>query len=84
MAVIGEHLYVYGGTTGHVYNTELHRLDLNANVWHKVKPSNAFNELPNERYVITASRSLLRAVHGSYSCALSDAWRRVKSLNLLV
>ena len=49
MTCIKSHLYVYGGTTGFVYNTELHRLDLSNFVWEKIKPNNLSNELPPER-----------------------------------
>ena len=55
MACINSHLYVYGGTTGFVYNTELHRLDLNTFVWEKIKPKNHCHDLPPERYSIIAT-----------------------------
>lgn len=50
MACIQSNLYVYGGTTGFVYNTELHRLDLNKLVWEKMKPNNVAGDIPPERY----------------------------------
>ena len=49
MACVQSHLYVYGGTSGFVYNTELHRLDLNSLVWEKLKPKNIASEIPPER-----------------------------------
>nr|CAB3259254.1 kelch domain-containing protein 10 [Phallusia mammillata] len=50
MAVIGSNLYVYGGTTGYIYNTELHELNLHTLNWRKVQPENMTDELPLERY----------------------------------
>ena len=59
MACIQSHLYVYGGTTGFVYNTELHRLNLNNLVWEKIRPNNVVGEVPPERYNETAHNVFL-------------------------
>ncbi|OBS78939.1 hypothetical protein A6R68_18684, partial [Neotoma lepida] len=40
MALINGSLYVFGGTTGYIYSTDLHKLDLNTMVWTQLKPNN--------------------------------------------
>uniref|UniRef100_A0A4W3IK15 Kelch domain-containing protein 10 n=1 Tax=Callorhinchus milii TaxID=7868 RepID=A0A4W3IK15_CALMI len=50
MVIINGYLYIFGGTTGYVYNTDLHRLDLTAREWIQLKPNNPPNDLPEERY----------------------------------
>ena len=40
MVIINGYLYVFGGTTGYFYSTDLHRLDLS---------KNAPTDLPEER-----------------------------------
>ncbi|XP_032827478.1 kelch domain-containing protein 10 isoform X1 [Petromyzon marinus] len=50
MAIIHGALYVFGGTTGYVYNTDLHRLDLGTHEWVKLEPCNGRDEMPGERY----------------------------------
>uniref|UniRef100_H2Z7M1 Kelch domain-containing protein 10 n=1 Tax=Ciona savignyi TaxID=51511 RepID=H2Z7M1_CIOSA len=50
ITVIDSDLYTYGGTTGLVYNTDLHKLDLHNFTWKKIKPNNSIDELPPERY----------------------------------
>ncbi|KAK6318134.1 hypothetical protein J4Q44_G00114250 [Coregonus suidteri] len=39
MAIINGYLYVFGGTTGYVYSTDLHRLDLTTREWTHLKPN---------------------------------------------
>uniref|UniRef100_A0A8C4Q2T0 Kelch domain-containing protein 10 n=1 Tax=Eptatretus burgeri TaxID=7764 RepID=A0A8C4Q2T0_EPTBU len=48
MVIIDGFLYVFGGTTGFVYNTDLHRMDLQSHEWVKMDPLKA--DLPGERY----------------------------------
>ncbi|KAJ3599692.1 hypothetical protein NHX12_033648 [Muraenolepis orangiensis] len=50
MVIINGYLYVFGGTTGYFYSTDLHRLDLSTRVWVQLKPKNAPSDLPEERY----------------------------------
>ncbi|KAM9502717.1 kelch domain-containing protein 10-like isoform 7-T7 [Salvelinus alpinus] len=50
MAIINGYLYVFGGTTGYVYSTDLHRLDLTTREWTHLKPNNPPTDLPEERY----------------------------------
>uniref|UniRef100_A0A6I8NK80 Kelch domain-containing protein 10 n=1 Tax=Ornithorhynchus anatinus TaxID=9258 RepID=A0A6I8NK80_ORNAN len=50
MAIINGFLYVFGGTTGYIYSTDLHRLDLNTREWVQLKPNNLLCDLPEERY----------------------------------
>lgn len=50
MALINGSLYVFGGTTGYIYSTDLHKLDLNTMVWTQLKPNNLSCDLPEERY----------------------------------
>lgn len=49
MAIINGYLYVFGGTTGYLYSTDLHRLDLTTREWTHLKPNNAPTDLPEER-----------------------------------
>ena len=37
MMLLNQHLYIYGGTTGWEYNSELHRLNLETYSWEEVK-----------------------------------------------
>jgi len=46
MTIVGQYLYVFGGTTGWEYNADLHRLDMSRWVWEVVK---ANNEPPDGR-----------------------------------
>ncbi|KAG8576759.1 hypothetical protein GDO81_009957 [Engystomops pustulosus] len=50
MAIINGFLYVFGGTTGYIYSTDLHRLDLSSREWVQLKPNNPPCDLPEERY----------------------------------
>uniref|UniRef100_A0A8C2XDI1 Kelch domain-containing protein 10 n=1 Tax=Cyclopterus lumpus TaxID=8103 RepID=A0A8C2XDI1_CYCLU len=50
MVIINGYLYVFGGTTGYLYSTNLHRLDLTTREWTHLKPNNAPSDLPEERY----------------------------------
>uniref|UniRef100_A0A3Q2FKX2 Kelch domain containing 10 n=1 Tax=Cyprinodon variegatus TaxID=28743 RepID=A0A3Q2FKX2_CYPVA len=50
MVIINGYLYVFGGTTGYLYSTDLHRLDLSTREWTHLKPKNAPLDLPEERY----------------------------------
>ncbi|XP_058580265.1 kelch domain-containing protein 10 isoform X6 [Neofelis nebulosa] len=50
MAIINGSLYVFGGTTGYIYSTDLHKLDLNTREWTQLKPNNLSCDLPEERY----------------------------------
>uniref|UniRef100_A0AAY5K541 Kelch domain-containing protein 10 n=1 Tax=Esox lucius TaxID=8010 RepID=A0AAY5K541_ESOLU len=50
MVIINGYLYVFGGTTGYVYSTDLHRLDLTTREWTHLKPNNPPTDLPEERY----------------------------------
>uniref|UniRef100_A0A3Q2QW36 Kelch domain containing 10 n=1 Tax=Fundulus heteroclitus TaxID=8078 RepID=A0A3Q2QW36_FUNHE len=50
MVIINDYLYVFGGTTGYLYSTDLHRLDLSTREWVHLKPKNAPLDLPDERY----------------------------------
>lgn len=47
MTVLGNSLYVFGGTTGWEYNSDLHRLDLSSFVWDLVEVSGV---RPDGRY----------------------------------
>lgn len=49
MIIINGYLYVFGGTTGYLYSTDLHRLDLATREWTHLKPNNAPSNLPEER-----------------------------------
>lgn len=49
MVIINGFLYVFGGTTGYIYSTDLHRLDLTTRVWIHLKPNNRPDDLPEER-----------------------------------
>lgn len=53
MVIINGYLYVFGGTTGYLYSTDLHRLDLTTREWTHLKPNNAPSDLPEERSVST-------------------------------
>lgn len=55
MAIINGYLYVFGGTTGYLYSTDLHRLDLTTKEWTHLKPNNTPSDLPEER-LVTAER----------------------------
>ncbi|XP_077354819.1 kelch domain-containing protein 10 isoform X1 [Festucalex cinctus] len=50
MVIINGSLYVFGGTTGYIYSTDLHRLDLTTREWIHLKPNNRPDDLPEERY----------------------------------
>uniref|UniRef100_A0A8D0C549 Kelch domain-containing protein 10 n=1 Tax=Salvator merianae TaxID=96440 RepID=A0A8D0C549_SALMN len=50
MAIINGSLYVFGGTTGYIYSTDLHKLDLNTREWTQLKPNNMHCDMPEERY----------------------------------
>lgn len=50
MVIINGFLYVFGGTTGYIYSTDLHRLDLTTREWIHLKPNNPPDDLPEERY----------------------------------
>eukprot|EP00069_Balaena_mysticetus_P006036 bmy_18386T0 len=50
MAIINGFLYVFGGTTGYIYSTDLHKLDLSTREWTQLKPNNLSCDLPEERY----------------------------------
>ncbi|XP_034071701.1 kelch domain-containing protein 10-like isoform X3 [Gymnodraco acuticeps] len=50
MVIINGYLYVFGGTTGYLYSTDLHRLDLSTREWTHLKPNNTPSDLPEERY----------------------------------
>ncbi|XP_051910969.1 kelch domain-containing protein 10 isoform X1 [Hippocampus zosterae] len=50
MVIINSFLYVFGGTTGYIYSTDLHRLDLTTREWIHLKPNNPRDDLPEERY----------------------------------
>ncbi|XP_061494013.1 kelch domain-containing protein 10 [Rhineura floridana] len=50
MAIINGSLYVFGGTTGYIYSTDLHKLDLNTREWSQLKPNNMHCDMPEERY----------------------------------
>lgn len=45
MVIINGHLYVFGGTTGYLYSTDLHRLNLATREWTQLKPNNALSEV---------------------------------------
>ncbi|PKU27127.1 kelch hypothetical protein [Limosa lapponica baueri] len=49
MAIINGCLYVFGGTTGYIYSTDLHKLDLNTREWIQLKPNNMSCDMPEER-----------------------------------
>lgn len=49
MVIINGFLYVFGGTTGYIYSTDLHRLDLTTREWIHLKPNNPPDDLPEER-----------------------------------
>lgn len=49
MAIINGSLYVFGGTTGYIYSTDLHKLDLNTREWTQLKPNNMHCDMPEER-----------------------------------
>lgn len=55
MIIINDYLYVFGGTTGYLYSTDLHRLDLTSREWIHLKPNNAPTDLPEERSCRTQS-----------------------------
>ncbi|XP_017694723.1 PREDICTED: kelch domain-containing protein 10 [Lepidothrix coronata] len=50
MAIINGCLYVFGGTTGYIYSTDLHRLDLSTREWVQLKPNNMSCDMPEERW----------------------------------
>lgn len=52
MIIINGYLYVFGGTTGYLYSTDLHRLDLTTREWAHLKPNNAPSNLPEERSLL--------------------------------
>lgn len=52
MIIINGYLYVFGGTTGYLYSTDLHRLDLSTREWTHLKPNNAPSNLPEERSLL--------------------------------
>lgn len=58
MAIINGSLYVFGGTTGYIYSTDLHKLDLNAREWTQLKPNNMHCDMPEERWVSWARTAL--------------------------
>lgn len=49
MVIINGFLYVFGGTTGYIYSTDLHRLDLTTREWMHLKPNNTPDDFPEER-----------------------------------
>lgn len=50
MVIINGFLYVFGGTTGYIYSTDLHRLDLTTREWMHLKPNNTPDDFPEERW----------------------------------
>lgn len=54
MVIINGYLYVFGGTTGYLYSTDLHRLDLTTREWTHLKPNNTPSDLPEERSDVVA------------------------------
>lgn len=50
MVIINDFLYVFGGTTGYLYSTDLHRLDLSTREWTQLQPNNAPTDLPKGRW----------------------------------
>lgn len=58
MIIINGYLYVFGGTTGYLYSTDLHRLDLTTREWTHLKPNNVPSNLPEERSLLTAVVSM--------------------------
>lgn len=52
MVIINGFLYVFGGTTGYIYSTDLHRLDLTTRAWIHLKPNNRPDDLPEERWAL--------------------------------
>lgn len=49
MARLGKDVYVCGGTTGFVYNMDIHRLDIYTGVWEKLQVHSKYT--PSSRYV---------------------------------
>ncbi|XP_078488171.1 kelch domain-containing protein 10 [Ciona intestinalis] len=50
ITVVDSDLYVYGGTAGRIYNSDVHKLNLNELTWTSLKPNNPPEDLPFERY----------------------------------
>lgn len=59
MVIVNGYLYVFGGTTGYLYSTDLHRLDLTTREWAHLKPNNVPTDLPEERSVCREMESLV-------------------------
>eukprot|EP00064_Thunnus_orientalis_P012609 superscaffoldBa00001954_g12644 len=80
MAIINGYLYVFGGTTGYLYSTDLHRLDLTTREWTHLKPNNTPTDLPEERISSCPPVSQLCAevfICGGYNgeMILPDLWK---------
>ncbi|XP_041349835.1 kelch domain-containing protein 10-like [Gigantopelta aegis] len=50
MLLIDDYLYVCGGTTGWIYNIDVHRLNLRTLVWEKLSPKTVSDCDPDGRY----------------------------------
>uniref|UniRef100_UPI00358DD9E0 kelch domain-containing protein 10-like n=1 Tax=Myxine glutinosa TaxID=7769 RepID=UPI00358DD9E0 len=83
MAIINGFLYVFGGTTGFVYNTDLHRMDLQTHEWVKLDPINAKRYLPGERYRHEIAHDEKRIyVLGGGTAWMAFSLRKIDAYNL--
>ncbi len=48
MIIVEDYLYVFGGTTGWIYNADLHRMHIKDHTWTLIKPQ---GDVPEGRYV---------------------------------
>lgn len=46
----GDALYVFGGTSGHIFSSELFRFDIRTHVWERVSVRNRFSDGPPACY----------------------------------
>lgn len=80
MAIINGCLYVFGGTTGYIYSTDLHKLDLNTREWIQLKPNNMSCDMPEERWEAGQSRrALTQGSHHLYGQASEHSQSSVVS-----
>lgn len=50
MTLHDKYIYIFGGTTGYIYNSDLYRLNLDTLVWEYRSPNNNWTLTPKERY----------------------------------
>ena len=60
MTLVDRYIYTVGGTTGFVYNMDVHRFDLTTCTWELVEPKSQY--VPEPRLVLTMNLQFLQSV----------------------